>query len=101
MPRSTQQPRKTALPRKDDVIQIRASSEMKAILTRAANLRGQNLSEFVLDSARQQAEDTLLDQRVFFLNDADHAKFVALLDAPAKIDQGARARLRRKLAWHE
>jgi uncharacterized protein (DUF1778 family) len=70
--------------RKDDVIQIRASAEAKAILNRAAALRGQKLSEFMLESARRQAEDTLLDQRTFFLDDAAHARFLALLDAPAK-----------------
>jgi Protein of unknown function (DUF1778) len=40
-------------------------------------LRGQKLSEFTLESARRQAEDTLLDQRTFFLDDASHARFVA------------------------
>ncbi|HWL48102.1 MAG TPA: DUF1778 domain-containing protein, partial [Sphingomonadaceae bacterium] len=54
--------------RKNDVIQIRASAGMKAILTRAASLRGQKLSEFMLDSARREAEDAILDQRTFFLD---------------------------------
>ena len=70
--------------RKDDVIQIRASAETKAILTRAAALRGQKLSEFMLDSARRQAEDTILDQRVFFLAPDAHEDFLAMLDAPAE-----------------
>ena len=85
--------------RKDDVIQIRASAEAKAILNRAAALRGQKLSEFMLESARRQAEDTLLDQRTFFLDDAAHARFLALLDAPAKGSAKVRARLRRKPPW--
>ena len=50
--------------RKDDVIQIRTSAEAKALLNRAAALRGQKLSEFMLDSARRQAEETILDQPV-------------------------------------
>jgi uncharacterized protein (DUF1778 family) len=49
--------------RKDDVIQIRASAQTKALLNRAATLRGQKLSEFMLESARREAEDTILDQR--------------------------------------
>lgn len=44
--------------RKDDVIQIRTSAETKAILNRAAGLRGQKLSEFMLESARREAEET-------------------------------------------
>jgi uncharacterized protein (DUF1778 family) len=85
--------------RKDDVIQIRASAEAKAILNRAAALRGQKLSEFMLESARRQAEDTILDQRTFFLDDAAHARFLALLDSPPKKMNKARARLTRKPPW--
>jgi uncharacterized protein (DUF1778 family) len=85
--------------RKDDVIQIRASAEAKAMLNRAAALRGQKLSEFMLDSARRQAEDTILDQRTFFLDAAAHARFVALLDAQPKSSAKAHARLNRKPPW--
>jgi uncharacterized protein (DUF1778 family) len=87
------------LRRKDDVIQIRASAEAKAILNRAAALRGQKLSEFMLESARRQAEETILDQRTFFLDDAQHKRFLALLDAPPKLSADARARLKRKAPW--
>ena len=85
--------------RKDDVIQIRASAEAKALLNRAAALRGQKLSEFMLDSARRQAEETILEQRTFFLDDAAHARFLALLDAAPAPSAEARARLRRKAPW--
>ncbi len=85
--------------RKDDVIQIRASAETKAILTRAAALRGQKLSEFMLDSARRQAEDTILDQRVFFLAPDAHEAFLAMLDAPAQDVVELRTRLTKPPAW--
>ncbi|MGB6534623.1 MAG: DUF1778 domain-containing protein [Xanthobacteraceae bacterium] len=85
--------------RKDEVIQIRASGEAKAILNRAAALRGQKLSEFMLESARRQAEETLLDQRTFFLDEAAHARFLAFLDAPPRPGAKARARFRRKPPW--
>lgn len=90
---------KGAVVRKDDVIQIRASAETKAILNRAAALRGQKLSEFMLDSARRQAEDTILDQRVFYLSPGAHDKFLAMLDAPAKPADELRERLTRKPVW--
>ncbi|WP_217576457.1 DUF1778 domain-containing protein [Mesorhizobium sp. GbtcB19] len=85
--------------RKDDVIQIRASAGTKAILSRAARLRGQKLSEFMLDSARRQAEEAILDQRIFFLDDVAHEKFLDLLDAPGKPSEELRARMTRKPAW--
>ncbi|MCA3346450.1 MAG: DUF1778 domain-containing protein [Roseomonas sp.] len=48
---------------KDDVIQIRASAETKALFNRAAAMRGQKLSEFMLQSARQNALERIFDQR--------------------------------------
>src|SRR5216683_2766388 len=85
--------------RKDDVIQIRASAATKAILNRAATLRGQKLSEFMLDSARRQAEEAILDQRSFFLGPEAHEQFLALLDAPTKPSKDLRALMRRKPSW--
>lgn len=85
--------------RKDDVIQIRASVETKAILSRAAILRGQTLSEFMLESARRHAEETILDQRTFFLAPNAHEKFLALLDNPRKPGKELRALMRRKPSW--
>jgi len=87
------------LARKNDVIQIRASAETKAILNRAATLRGQKLSEFMLDSARRQAEETLLDQRIFFLEPEAHEQFLAILDAPTLPSEDVRQRLRRRPSW--
>ncbi len=86
---------------KDDVIQIRASADAKALFVRAAALRGQKLSEFMLESARQQAEETLLDQRTFFLDDKAHARFLKLLDAPPPPSAEARALLKRKAPWEK
>jgi len=85
--------------RKDEVIQIRASAETRAILNRAATLRGQDLSEFILESARRQAEEALLDQRRFFLDDDAHSRFLVLLDSPPESSAEVRARLRRKPPW--
>lgn len=85
--------------RKDDIIQIRATAGLKAILNRAAALRGQKLSEFILDSARRHAEETILDQRVFFLDAKAHEKFLQLLDAPAKPSTELRSLMRRKPVW--
>ncbi len=98
-PARTEVSGKTSAVRKNDVIQIRASAETKAILNRAAALRGQKLSEFMLDSARRQAEDTILDQRVFYLSPEAHETFLAMLDAPAKQVEQLRALLTRKPVW--
>jgi uncharacterized protein (DUF1778 family) len=89
----------TPVRRKDEMIQIRVSAEAKAVLNRAAKLRGQKLSEFVLESARRQAEETILDQRIFFLDDKAYAHFLALIDSPPKPSAKLRALFKRKAPW--
>lgn len=85
--------------RRDDVIHIRASAETRAMLSRAAAVRGQKLSEFMLDSARRQAEEAMLDQRIFFLDDKAHKKLLVLLDAAMKPGRGLKALMARKPVW--
>ncbi|MDX8440951.1 DUF1778 domain-containing protein [Mesorhizobium australafricanum] len=91
-------PRKDAA-REDDLIQIWAPTETKAMLRRDANLRGEKLSEFVLSSALRQAEETILDQRIFFLDDDAHQKFLDLLDSPTKPSEELHARMANRLVW--
>ncbi|MFC4311745.1 DUF1778 domain-containing protein [Steroidobacter flavus] len=85
--------------KRDDLIQIRASAATKAMLNLAAALRGQKLSEFMLESARTRAEETILDQRLITLDDEAYSAFLAMLDAPAKPDKAVRTRMSRKPAW--
>ena len=86
--------------RKDDVIQIRAAAELKAMLSRAASLRGQKLSEFMLASARREAEAAILDQRTFFLDDKSHEQFLAMLDAPPAPPPALEKLMKREPLWN-
>jgi uncharacterized protein (DUF1778 family) len=49
--------------------------------------------------APTETEATILNQRVFVLDDHAHACFLALLDAPPQPSAEARARLNRKAPW--
>ncbi len=60
---------------------------------RAAALHGQKLFEFVLDSARRQVEETIPDQREFYLSPEAHEAFLAIFDTPAKPDERLKAML--------
>ena len=85
--------------RRDDVIQIRASRETKALIQRAAELRQQKLSEFMLESARRSAEETIMDRNLFHLGDEAFGRFVSLLDNPPEVALDVVARYRRKAPW--
>ncbi|MEQ1888485.1 MAG: DUF1778 domain-containing protein [Alphaproteobacteria bacterium] len=65
-----------------ETINLRASAAQKALIDRAAAALGKSRTEFMLDTARQAAENVLLDQRLFMLSAADYETFLARLDAP-------------------
>lgn len=56
--------------------------ETRRLIDEAAELTGKSVTDFVLDTAREAAQSTLLDRTVIALDDKAYAAFVALLDAP-------------------
>ncbi|EBI9057278.1 hypothetical protein DK526_25410 [Salmonella enterica] len=73
-------------------INIRAKTSQRDLIDMAANLVSKSRTDFVLDAACREAQDILLDQRLFILDDKQYDAFWAELDAPitparqAKID---------------
>ncbi|MCH8182994.1 MAG: DUF1778 domain-containing protein [Proteobacteria bacterium] len=63
-------------------ISLRASPEQKALIDRAAAVLGKSRTEFMLESARDAAENALLDRRLFLLDEARYKEFADVLDAP-------------------
>jgi uncharacterized protein (DUF1778 family) len=82
-------------------INLRASATLRDLIDRAAALLGQNRTEFMLDSARLRAEDVLLDQRLFFLDEKQYQDFLDLLDAPPKPPDELRRLLTTKAPWEK
>lgn len=87
-------------PRSDN-INIRVSSETLGLIDRAANAIGKTRTDFILDTVRQVAEDTVLDQKLFLLNERQWAEFTSLLDAPPPPNEKLAALLNRRPAWEE
>jgi uncharacterized protein (DUF1778 family) len=90
------QPRRS---RKDDSIDVRVTAATKALLAAAAAARHTNLSEFVLNSAVREAENTLADRRVFQVSDENWSAFMAILVAPAGPDPDLVALARSRAPW--
>jgi uncharacterized protein (DUF1778 family) len=75
--------------RRDRQIQIRASDSTQKLIDRAAAMTGLTRSQFMLETAIREAQNTLLGQRVFVLDAAQWTAFEAALDRPidtAKLD---------------
>jgi len=66
-----------------DSLSLRIRPEDRALFDRAAQARGMNRTQFVLESARRAATQTVLDQTVLECDDDAWDAFVARLDAPA------------------
>lgn len=84
---------------RDATIHIRASQQTKDLIETAAEASGKSISEFMLDSARRQATDVLLDQRLFVL-DADHYDaFTRALDNAPPAGPALKALMKRRPVW--
>jgi uncharacterized protein (DUF1778 family) len=80
-------------------INLRASANLRDLIDHAAALLGQNRTEFMLDSARLRAEDVLLDQRLFSLDEKQYQDFLNLLDEPPRPTEELRKLLTTKAPW--
>lgn len=69
---------------RDIAINLRAQASQRDLIDRAANQLGRNRSDFLLEAACEKAQNVLLDQTFFTLDEKAFARFAALCDAPAK-----------------
>ncbi len=89
----------TATPPKRDTLNIRIKPEVRDLIDRAAKSRGKNRTDFILDSARQAAEDTLLDQVIMAVSPQALAQFQARLDIPPQPNARLQATMRTPARW--
>lgn len=80
-------------------INIRAPEQTRALIDSAAKVVGKTRTEFMLDSARRCAEDILLDQRLFVLDDQKYDEFMKLLEQPAPPSSALKKLLAKKAPW--
>ena len=80
-------------------LSLRATPEQETVLRRAADVAHKSLTDFILDSACQAAEQTLLDQRLFMASPNQYQALMELLDRPARDNDGVRDLFARKAPW--
>ena len=69
---------------RDRRFQLRATASEEELIKLAADRQGVNVTEFIMRSARERAEQALADQTRFVLDDRQWKAFMAALDRPAK-----------------
>ena len=80
-------------------INLRIEKQTRRLIDDAATVLGKTRTEFMIDSARRQAIDVLLDQRLFVLDADRHNAFMHALDNPPAPGPKLRSLLRRVPAW--
>lgn len=90
----------TAITRQTN-INLRAQAPQRSLIDQAARVVGKSRTDFMLEAACERAQQVLLEQTVFALDDARFKCFQAILDAP--VEQGAALRklLARKAPWEK
>ena len=74
----------TPLQQRDRRFQLRATAREDELIKVAAAREGVNVTEFIMRSACEKAEQTLADQTRFALDAGQWKAFLAALDRPAK-----------------
>jgi uncharacterized protein (DUF1778 family) len=82
-------------------INLRIEAETRRLIDEAAAISGKTRTEFMIDSARRQAIDVLLDQRLFVLDPDGYDAFTRALDAAPAPGPKLRSLLRRPPAWRK
>lgn len=80
-------------------INLRIEFQTRRLIDDAAAVLGKTRTEFMIESARALAIDTLLDQRLFQLDSGQHSAFMAALDSPPAPGEKLKALMRRVPAW--
>lgn len=83
------------------VINLRVPTVTRELIDTAAEVVGKSRTEFMLESARQHAIDVLLDQRLFVLNNDQHAAFIEALDNPPMPNAALKKLLSSKSPWEK
>jgi uncharacterized protein (DUF1778 family) len=80
-------------------INLRIEAHTRQLIDDAAAVLGKTRTEFLIDSARREAIDALLDQRLFSLEPDRYDAFMQALDNPPAPGPKLKSLLRRAPAW--
>jgi uncharacterized protein (DUF1778 family) len=80
---------------------LRTTPAQAALIQRAAEATRKSVTEFVLSSVCEKAEQTLLDQRFFIVDEETWLKFQDALEKPAQMNKGLRSLLGEPAIWEK
>lgn len=84
---------------KETPINIRAKASQRELIDIAAKLLSKSRTDFILEAACREAEEVLLDQRLFLVDEAQFDAFMNALEKPVATNGRLHALLDRKSPW--
>ncbi len=82
-----------------ETLNIRIRAEERGLIDRAAQVRGKNRTDFILEAARRAAEETLLERAIMSVSPEAYADFLARLEAPPQPNERLRRTMQTPLPW--
>lgn len=88
---------KSTTPR--NTLNLRIKPEERNLIDLAAKVQGKNRTDFILEAARNAAEETLLERSILGASPEAYAEFIALLDAPPQPNERLRKTMQTTPPW--
>lgn len=82
-------------------INIRIKTTQRDLIDQAAERLGRSRSDFMLEAACRRAEEVLLDQLFFTVDEKTFKQFQALLDRPLPVSNRLKRLLKTKAPWEK
>jgi len=93
--------RKRASAMRSGRLGLRTTSAQAALIQRAAEATQKSVTEFVLSSVCEKAEQTLLDQRLFMVDDQTWLAFQDALERPVLVNKGLQSLISEPAIWEK
>ncbi len=95
------QSRKRPTTKRSGRMGFRTTPVQAALIQRAAEVSRKSITEFVLSSVCEKAEQTLLDQRLFMVDEDTWTAFQNVLERPAQVKAELKALISEPAIWEE
>jgi uncharacterized protein (DUF1778 family) len=82
-----------------NTLNLRIKPEERDLIDMAAKIKGKNRTDFILEAARNAAEEALLEQTILLLNPEAYTEFLAILDAPPQPNNRLRKTMQTPAPW--
>lgn len=84
-----------------ETLNLRIRAEERGLIDRAAQVRGKNRTDFILDAARRAAEEALLERAILSVSPEAYADFLARLEAPPQPNERLQRTMQTPLPWDD